>query len=588
MRRRTVGAALWALSVFLAWPMTASAQLTAWEPLSPYQCQGGICPPSPIYRPPQYQPQQPATQQQASVPKHLVLASCRIYLDGGRDPQNQHARKAWMGSGTLIHVENGLGFIVTCKHVVPCNADNRNDVFDGKTPKLIRCEFPTEDRQGSNFDAVCIGVDDVADLAFLAVRADGLPAPIPLADGQSTPSALWQVGYPRGDGPRQRVGLWRGLNGTSGRAKIYAAQLRCINGDSGSGVFDQSTGSLCGVLWGGNQVPQGQESSTSMLTGIEDIRRFTEKCLLVQGINPKSPSKPAPGTTPTAPPAANPTIPPTTPGISAADAVTIKASIATLESKLAALESRPSLPGPSGPAGPQGPAGKDGRDGADGKNGAKGDVGPQGQAGTPAPVEQIAAANATATAAHDKATKAQADAGTAAAQAADAAKKADQVSQQHQAVTAKADQTAAKTEQLAAQIPTVAQKVESALSTVAANAIPQWLPYAASTGPMGLVLAFVTAFFLRKPLPPVAAPVQPAAPVGTPTGDGTTPGTRPAGEPPVDVNTIIQALLGKINSVPAASQATPTAASQPTSQPVQRVRVEKVPVASAPVQSQAA
>jgi len=293
--------------------------------VSESQCPDGICQPKqPSWQPP------PA---KSNVPKAFVDASVQIVV--------QQGGKQWMGSGTIFEVRDGIAYIVTCKHVCPSPSGT------------ITVILPS----GPRYSARWLAVDNVADLAVIYIKADGCPPPVRISPvPPSVNVIIYQVGYPLGKGPVQRVGKARGYSGVAGKAKVYNVQLQSQQGDSGSGIF---TDSLVAVLWGGN------DFGNAVCSGWEDVKRFTDQCLPRPG-NPVQPGAPSPVDTP------NENLAKSIRDLQGNHDKMLDA-IKLIMARIADIESRPPVPGPMGPSGPigdTGPAGANGNHGTDGKPGS--------------------------------------------------------------------------------------------------------------------------------------------------------------------------------------------------------------------------
>jgi Trypsin-like peptidase domain len=169
---------------------------------------------------------------QARVPDWIVAASVKVSVC--LDQQ-----RCWSGSGTIFHVDarRGLAFVLTNHHVAP---------RDGAK---ITVTFPRGETRAATF--VCTETDP--DISIVAVAGDAATPFVPLAEA-SPPAGtpVYQVGYPHGQGPACRAGACQGQGGiVAGKFRNLNFQLNTTNGDSGSGIFRQSDGRLCAVLWGG-------------------------------------------------------------------------------------------------------------------------------------------------------------------------------------------------------------------------------------------------------------------------------------------------------------------------------------------------
>lgn len=264
-------------------------------------------------------------------------------------PANQKAYNASVeiqngnigGSGTIIWIEGGLGFILTCKHLFRAGQGEGH---------WVKVRVPG---QTTRIDAKTIGLSARYDLAALYFQARPGMDYAPLCQDPTKPvrigEALWQFGYPAGhrgkDGPHHRTGVMQ-HEGVGGYLRISSG-LR--SGDSGGGIF-RTDGSLLGVgVWGsGGHVDNYQCSVFVNETCWPLLRRLLPRNWPIN--QPKGPGQP-PGEGPPKPPD------PLPPGVGPVPPMT------------------PSQP-LAGPAGPAGPPGKDGRDGAPGKDGTSPDLAP--------------------------------------------------------------------------------------------------------------------------------------------------------------------------------------------------------------------
>jgi hypothetical protein len=255
-------------------------------------------------------------------------------------------------SGTCVDYDADArrALILTCKHL-----------FEGYRGGAIGVRFP----DGRQYTGALVGVDSSADLAAVTITTgDRVPYTSIAAELPAHGAAVWQIGYPRGNGPHVNYGC------------VLDAQLTLsfpvISGDSGGGVFD-GNGSLIGVVWGFYNPRNGQA------VGLPHIRRFVQTCWPRRGlqisIGPRDPLPQRP-----APPAVKPPAPPI-PIATKPPAVSDSSDLAMISAKVDQLarlvEGLKPIPGPAGPAG------SPGKDGASGLAGPAGPPGPQGPAGPP-------------------------------------------------------------------------------------------------------------------------------------------------------------------------------------------------------------
>ena len=237
-----------------------------WQP----DCPGGVCPIMPWDPPfgPEFRP--PQAPQLAQVPDWIVAASVKVSFGN------------WSGSGTVFHVDTkrGLAFIVTNHHVVPSE----------RSMALVR--FPG----GKVCQAAFVCTETGPDISVIAVQADSATPFVPLAEA-SPPAGtpVFQVGYPGGRGPVRRSGVSAGQGGVvAGKFTDLKLRLGSDHGDSGSGIFRQIDGRLCGILWGG---VQGTRATSAVPIEylhkmISDVDQY-DVIVGVGVIRPKQPQQPA-------------------------------------------------------------------------------------------------------------------------------------------------------------------------------------------------------------------------------------------------------------------------------------------------------
>lgn len=315
------------------------------------------------------------------------------------------------GSGVIVGlvptVAGQEALIVTNRHVLPSPP---------RQGERIGVTLPGDTQTVRT--ATWLAADVTADLAACVVLMPlGVRVPVvPLsAQRPAAGATVMQIGYPGMVGPRAHRGIVRGYNGrTNTGANVWSLTLETRSGDSGSGIFDSATGSLVGLVWGGD--PTQQADTTAV--GLEDISRFIELCRRARypaqpiappgvvgigggvGVVPIGPATPiGPGVV--AVPVVPVPLPVTplpvvplpviqlpvapTPAAPTVDLSPVMAQIAALQAAVAAIKPVP------GPPGPSGPAGKDGLDGPPGSTGKDGLPGPAGTtADTAALVARIA------------------------------------------------------------------------------------------------------------------------------------------------------------------------------------------------------
>lgn len=360
------------------------------------QCPGGVCPSPPWQRQPgggvpvyPITPNQPG-QSAANVPAAAINASVRIV--GAREANGQ----APGGSGTIVGHKDGIGYVLTCRHVI-------DESQRGKNVSIFLVT-------GQTYQGTLWEIDSQADLALLYFATSDVPPIATLAEsGPTIGDSVYQVGYPMGQrNPAQRAGRVSGASRSPGRPQGPLTMIntdlamRTASGDSGSGIFT-TRGELCGVLWGGNGV-----STTSVC--YTQTAAFLGRCLPWCRQRPASPP-----VSPVTPPIASPSPPPAPAPpdpIGSGLLATLEREKAKIDGRLGAIEGRlaefdrekkalgdllvsmnkeiaaarmdaaeAKLTAKPGPAGPAGPAG---RDGAPGQQGPPGPIGPQGPPGVSA------------------------------------------------------------------------------------------------------------------------------------------------------------------------------------------------------------
>jgi S1-C subfamily serine protease len=195
--------------------------------------------------------EQAPTQTTSNLRQDVIAASVKV--------QNQLRQGSVSVSGTIVgKTSDGKYYLVlTCKHLFEQGVNALNVIVPDT---------------GKRYPAQWYGADERADLAILLIPAqDELPT---LRLGERTPAfgaKVWQVGYPRGQGPIPREGVYLGsLDGDD----VY--RMTVAPGDSGSGVFS-TAGELIGVVIAG--IPEGpqQELRTALAVPLPAIREFVQR-----------------------------------------------------------------------------------------------------------------------------------------------------------------------------------------------------------------------------------------------------------------------------------------------------------------------
>lgn len=172
------------------------------------------------------------------------------------------------GSGTCFHVQDGIGYILTNKHVVTTRTG---------LAKTIHVEFKNGERKAARL----VGVSDKVDLSCIAVSGDENTKFIPLS--QTAPEwgvPLVQVGYPHGN-YKERTGTVIGYR-TNMIPQSFIPSFTVDHGDSGSGIFANKQ--LVGVVWG-YAVHNGSKETQAVQ--LADINGFTLKIFdghILQGL----------------------------------------------------------------------------------------------------------------------------------------------------------------------------------------------------------------------------------------------------------------------------------------------------------------
>lgn len=231
---------------------------------------------------PQYPQQAPI---QADVPQWIIDASVLVVCaDGCR------------GSGTCICVEGGCGLCITNSHVVSGGTPTG-------TPKSDTCtvKFPS----GKVYQGRITKRDTRADLAAIVISGEGTIPYVPLS--QTVPprgTSLWQVGYPHGAGPTKRnTRVYGYAPAVANQPEYLIAAFDPIRGESGSGLFSQTDGRLCGVVWGGSR------GVHCHAVELQDVVKFCDDVNIFSPLRRPQPTQPQPPGPPPAPPAiTDPTI----------------------------------------------------------------------------------------------------------------------------------------------------------------------------------------------------------------------------------------------------------------------------------------
>lgn len=355
-------------------------------------------------RPPIITEQPDGRQAAPGVPVSVVASSVKVSYRSS-DPAESRwveasAGKGWSGSGVVVWQYGGVGLVVTNKHVAP---------RPPRQGEAITVFFPS----GRQYAAQWVAIDPKSDLACLAIAVGPEARPVVFGAEPNKGEAVWQVGYPGGQGPNTRHGPYIGMDSWNQFGAWQSTYMLGVRGgDSGSGIF-RADGSLCGLVWGGDRA--GGRSTSAV--PLAYVKQFAERCAqqrcgrggLRIGIGfgifvqrqprPQQPyyppgpvlppSQPPPGmppTNPVVPPdgGGNPVPPPNGNTDVLAAIGAIGARLDSLQKQVLELKLTPGSPGPAGPkgqpgiAGPPGPAGQPGSPGAPGADGKTGPAGPQG------------------------------------------------------------------------------------------------------------------------------------------------------------------------------------------------------------------
>ena len=246
------------------------------------------------------------------------------------------------GSGTIIWIEGGHGFVLTCKHLF------RSNQGDGHVVKIRVPGKP------GRIDAKLIGKDPSVDLAALyftdTAGCEFCPVDQDSKEAMQFGAPLFQYGYPVGhrsaEGPHLRTGTMA-REGVNGYQRISSG---LVSGDSGGGIFRADTGLLVGVgVWGsGGHVEWSRCGNFANACCWPRLRNLLPRNWPInQKPKPESPQPPG-GAQPS---------PPKGPG-----------------EPIGPPAGPQPIAGPPGPPGRDGKDGKDGKDGRDGKDGKDADM----------------------------------------------------------------------------------------------------------------------------------------------------------------------------------------------------------------------
>lgn len=200
-----------------------------------------------------------------AVPSKIVQASVHVSAGG------------WTGSGTVFHVQDGVGLILTNKHVAP---DPRHS-------------YVVTFVSGARLKATWVSRSDSDDLACLAISANENTPFVPLAsESPKRGDKVYQVGYPGGR-RREQEGEVIGFR-ANWNPVVFVPSVQSDHGDSGSGIFYQKDQTLCGVIWGYTGAGGGKSTCAVELY---QVRLFTGKIFplfpgLRDRVRPETPSSP--------------------------------------------------------------------------------------------------------------------------------------------------------------------------------------------------------------------------------------------------------------------------------------------------------
>ena len=175
------------------------------------------------------------------------------------------------GSGTVVRVEAGHYYVLTCAHVT----DSGDLHFVGPA--------------GGPFKAGRVVLSD-ARLDLALIRVEGQPPPgarvatLAAAEAYDAASTFTKVGFPKA-GPRVVLSgkpfpYW-GLSAEGVLSVVVGA--KSIPGDSGGGLFRASDEALVGVVWGGT----GEDLWART---VKDIHPFLKRAYAADGNRPRKPA----------------------------------------------------------------------------------------------------------------------------------------------------------------------------------------------------------------------------------------------------------------------------------------------------------
>lgn len=268
------------------------------------------------------------------------------------------------GTGTLIAVNETVGWVLTANHVISGARSEPNVTFP----------------DGFVSGAPIVARNPAVDLALLRIWK---PKAKPVAIAEAVPergAKLTIAGY--GGGKFEHAtgyfNAFRGNGSHRGWMEIQQAQAR--SGDSGGPIFDES-GNLAGCLWGAST---GETVGSHVVAVREflpaECRQFLPRCPNGMCPQPIVPSRPPSGGSGPSTPNNPPPVPmPSQPSV---DLSEINKQLATIASRLDAIEKRPAVEGKQGPKGDKGDKGERGEPGPAGLPGPPGKDSPP---GSPAP-----------------------------------------------------------------------------------------------------------------------------------------------------------------------------------------------------------